>query len=44
MERPGKLVTKEMLLDAVWPGVVVSDTVPATWVKELVRPLGDKLA
>jgi predicted ATPase len=30
-----------MLLDAVWPGVVVSDSMPATCVAELRRALGD---
>jgi predicted ATPase len=37
----GQLVTKEMLLDAVWPGVVVGDSMPATCVVELRRALGD---
>jgi len=42
VEHPGQLVAKTMLLDAVWPGVVVSDSMPATSVKELRKALGDK--
>lgn len=42
VDHPGQLVTKTMLLDAVWPGVVVSDSVPATSVVELRRALGDE--
>jgi predicted ATPase len=34
-------VTKAMLLDAVWPGVAVSDSMPATCVTELRRALRD---
>ena len=41
VDRPGQLVTKAMLLDAVWPGLVVSDSMPATCVAELRRELGD---
>jgi predicted ATPase/DNA-binding winged helix-turn-helix (wHTH) protein len=41
VDHPNQLVTKAMLLDAVWPGVVVSDTLPATCVAELRRELGD---
>jgi predicted ATPase/DNA-binding winged helix-turn-helix (wHTH) protein len=36
-----QLVTKATLLDAVWPGVVVGDSMPATCVAELRRALGD---
>jgi predicted ATPase/DNA-binding winged helix-turn-helix (wHTH) protein len=41
VDHPGQLVTKAMLLDAVWPGVSVSDSMPATCVAELRRALGD---
>ncbi|MGO9055916.1 MAG: winged helix-turn-helix domain-containing protein [Candidatus Binataceae bacterium] len=41
VDHPGQLVTKAMLLDAVWPCVVVSDSMPATCVAELRRNLGD---
>ena len=41
VEHAGQLVTKAMLLDAVWPGVMVSDSMPATCVKELRKVLGD---
>jgi len=41
VDHPGQLVTKAMLLDAVWPGVVVSDSMPATCVTELRKTLGD---
>jgi DNA-binding winged helix-turn-helix (wHTH) protein/tetratricopeptide (TPR) repeat protein len=41
VDHPAQLVTKAMLLDAVWPGVVVSDSMPATCVAELRRALDD---
>jgi DNA-binding winged helix-turn-helix (wHTH) protein len=41
VEHPGLLVTKAMLLYAVWTEVAVSDTMPATCVAELRRLLGD---
>ncbi len=41
VERPGELVTKAALLDAVWPDVSVSDSMPAISVRELRRALGD---
>jgi predicted ATPase/DNA-binding winged helix-turn-helix (wHTH) protein len=40
-ERPGELVTKAALLDAVWPDVSVSDSMPAISVRELRKALGD---
>lgn len=42
VDRPGELVTKAALLDAIWPNVNVSDTTPATCVKELRKALGDE--
>jgi DNA-binding winged helix-turn-helix (wHTH) protein len=42
VDRPGRLVTKAALLDAIWPEVSVSDSMPATCVKELRRALGDE--
>lgn len=41
VDHPGVLVTKGMLLDAVWPEVAVSDTMPATCVAELRRIFDD---
>ncbi|MGH7837929.1 MAG: winged helix-turn-helix domain-containing protein, partial [Candidatus Binataceae bacterium] len=35
VDHPGQLVTKAMLLDAVWGEVSVSDSMPATCVAEL---------
>src|SRR5277367_5970364 len=40
-EHPGQLVTKAALLDAVWPDVTVSDSMPAISVRELRKALGD---
>lgn len=40
-ERPGALVTKDDLLDAVWRDVVVNDDTPRFSVRELRRALGD---
>ncbi|ETW95013.1 MAG: hypothetical protein ETSY2_48760, partial [Candidatus Entotheonella gemina] len=41
-ERPGQLVTKEELLDAVWPETVVSESVLTNCMRELRRALGDQ--
>jgi predicted ATPase/DNA-binding winged helix-turn-helix (wHTH) protein len=41
VEHPGELVTKAALLDAVWPDVSVSDSMPAISVRELRKALGD---
>jgi Transcriptional regulatory protein, C terminal len=41
VDHPGHLLTKAALLDAVWPEVAVSDSMPATSVVELRRALGD---
>jgi predicted ATPase len=41
VDHPAELATKAMLLDAVWPGIVVSDSMPATCVAELRRALDD---
>ena len=41
VDRPGQLVTKSILLDAVWARVVVSDSMPAICVSELRKALGD---
>jgi DNA-binding winged helix-turn-helix (wHTH) protein/predicted ATPase len=37
----GRIVAKEELLQAVWPGIVVSDWVLTTCVREIRRALGD---
>jgi DNA-binding winged helix-turn-helix (wHTH) protein len=42
VDHPDLLVPKAMLLNAVWPEVAVSDTLPATCVAELRRVLGDE--
>src|SRR5215470_8368931 len=39
--RPGDLVTKAALLDAVWADVTVSDSMPAMCVGQLRKALGD---
>ncbi len=41
-EHHGQLVTKDALLNAVWAGVAVSDSMPAICVSELHRVLGDE--
>lgn len=41
LERAGHLVSREELLDAVWPGVVVTDDSVAQCLIELRRALGD---
>jgi len=40
-ERPGQLVTKAALLDAVWPEISVSESVLAVSIRELRKALGD---
>ena len=40
-ERPGRLVSKQELLDAVWPGVYVGDAVLKTTIRDIRRALGD---
>lgn len=42
VEHSRQLVTKAALLDAVWPKVAVSDSMPAICVGELRRALGDE--
>jgi predicted ATPase/DNA-binding winged helix-turn-helix (wHTH) protein len=41
IDHPGELVTKAMLLEAIWAGVSVSDSMPANCVAEIRRALGD---
>jgi class 3 adenylate cyclase/tetratricopeptide (TPR) repeat protein len=41
VEHPGQLVTKDELLDAVWAGTVVSDTVLKSCIRELRVALDD---
>ena len=40
-ERPGRLVTKDELLEAVWPGVFVVDAVLKVAIREIRRALDD---
>jgi DNA-binding winged helix-turn-helix (wHTH) protein len=42
VDHSGRLVTKAALLDAIWPDVTVSDTMPAACVAELRKALGDE--
>ncbi len=42
-DRPGALVTKDELLDAVWPGVVVSEGTLSKSIGELRAALGDDI-
>jgi DNA-binding winged helix-turn-helix (wHTH) protein/predicted ATPase/type II secretory pathway predicted ATPase ExeA len=42
VEHTGRLVTKDELLDAVWAGTVVSDTVLKSCIRELRKALGDE--
>ena len=41
VENCGRLVTREAIMSAVWPGVFVSDDSIAQCVKEIRRALGD---
>lgn len=41
MQHPKMLVTKDQLFEAVWPGVIVSESVLTTAVKEVRKALGD---
>jgi DNA-binding winged helix-turn-helix (wHTH) protein len=41
VDRPGQLVTKAALLDAVWADVAISDSMPSICVAELRKVLGD---
>src|SRR5262249_34514951 len=43
-ERPGELVTKQELLDAIWPDVAVTEDVVRQSVGELREALGDERA
>ena len=40
-ERPGQLVSKDELFDAVWPGLIVTDDTLVQSIGELRRTLGD---
>src|SRR5262249_54914738 len=40
-QRPGRLVTKQELIEAVWPGVFVGDAVLKVCVREIRRALAD---
>ena len=42
IERPGQLVTKEELLDALWPDVYVTDGVLKTCIREIRHALGER--
>jgi DNA-binding winged helix-turn-helix (wHTH) protein len=38
---PGRLFTKQELLDAIWPGVFVGDAVLKVTIREIRKALGD---
>jgi DNA-binding winged helix-turn-helix (wHTH) protein len=42
VERPGELITKDALLEAVWPATVVGDAVLKVCVREIRKALGDR--
>src|SRR5882724_8873882 len=42
-ERHGQLVTKDLLLESVWPGTVVGDAVLEVCVREIRKALGDRV-
>src|SRR5215470_14736399 len=42
VEHPGRLVTKEEVLNAVWPQTVVSEWVLKSCIRELREALGDE--
>ncbi len=44
LEHPGELVTKEALLDAVWPGANVTENAMAQAISDLREALGDDAA
>src|SRR5687768_8894123 len=44
VQRPGQLVSKEELLEAVWPGLIVTDDTLVQSIGELRRTLGDSAA
>src|SRR5499426_1496902 len=41
LERPGQLVTKEELLNAIWPGTFVGDAVLKVAIRQIREALGD---
>src|SRR6266849_2069193 len=43
-ERHGELVTKDVLLERVWPGTVVGDAVLKVCVREIRKALGDQVS
>src|SRR5262249_45862177 len=42
VEHAGQLVTKEQLLEAIWPGTYVGESLPTTCVRELRKALNDE--
>src|SRR5262247_157350 len=43
VERHGQLVTKDVLLESVWPGIIVGDAVLKVCVREIRKALGDRV-
>ncbi|MFQ5903431.1 MAG: BREX system ATP-binding domain-containing protein, partial [Candidatus Binatia bacterium] len=41
VERSGQLVTKDILLEVIWPKVYVADTVLSVYISEIRKALGD---
>ena len=44
IERPGQLITKQQILDAVWPDTFVGDAVLKDCIRQLREALGDEVA
>src|SRR5262245_17152524 len=42
-ERPGQLVTKREIIQAVWPDTVVGDEALTIYIREIRQVLGDKM-
>src|ERR1044072_758935 len=44
VERPGQLITKQQILDAVWPDTFVGDAVLKDCIRQLREALGDEVS
>ena len=43
LEHAGQVVTKQALLEALWPGIYVTDVAPMICINELRKTLGDSV-
>jgi DNA-binding winged helix-turn-helix (wHTH) protein/predicted ATPase len=41
MEHPGQMITKESLLEAIWPGVHVTEAILSVYIAEIRKALGE---